>query len=172
MIKAFMYLISLSLFTAGGFWAGKTFLTPQTAYVDIHEIYNTYPLKAELETELDRSQKLRERQLDSLERVLNAFSLQVKKKPKDSEVLAGFLSRKQELAEMQQQLTEEAEQQAQYLRSQIWKQLREYIDEYGDEKGYQYIFSSDDSYYLLYHDKGSDITEELKAYLAKRYGGK
>lgn len=170
MVKIFSVVALIIISTAAGFWSYKSFSDSRTAYVNISDIYDSYPLKKELEEKLEKQQKDREKVLDSMKQELHALSLELQAK-KDDHKLRIFEVKREALYHKEQQLSQEAEIQMDTYKGQIWKQLNQYIKEFGDQNGYEYIFGADDSYHLLYRSEGKDVTESLKSFLTSKYMG-
>lgn len=145
----------------------------KTAYVNMEEVYNSFPLKASFEKELLAFRKEREKVLDSLNLQLRSLGLSIESGvKKDQASINLFQLMRQDLMEKQELFTEQNEAQADSYKSQIWKQLREYINEYGDNQSYDYIYGVDEGYQFLYFNKTKDITKDVSNYVNNRYSGK
>lgn len=143
----------------------------KTAYVDIASIYNKYPLKTELESKLEQSQNQRSRLIDSLMNDLELLSIKVRENPANEQLKMSFFEKRGDFEQFREKLEEQAASEAESYRDQIWKQLNTYIRQYGDQHGYDYIFSSENSYNVLYYNDSKDITKELDKYLQEKYRG-
>lgn len=172
MKKYLIVLLSLVLIMAIGFAVFYQFFIPKTAYVNIDEVYNNFPLKAELEKKLLATHKERERILDSLRAELKLLSMNLEsgKSQKQEDVNLFYLKR-ENLQEKERQYNENTEAQTQEYKNQIWKQLSQYIKDYGKEHHYDYIFGVDEGYTLLYRKERHDITGELGKYVNEKYKG-
>lgn len=145
----------------------------KTAYVDMAKVYNTFKLKEELERKLQFSQKQRERVIDSLEIQLKTLSNKIElEQGRNKEDLRTFELKREEYALREQQIKEDNQAQAENYKEQIWKQLDQYVQDFGDAKGYDYIFGVDESYTIFYKNESHDITTELLEYVNKKYQGK
>ncbi len=143
----------------------------KTAYVDIEPIYNKYPLKTELESKLEQSQNQRSRLMDSLMNDLELLSIKVRENTGNEKLKMSFFEKRSDVEQFREKLEEQAAAEAESYRDQIWKQLNAYIRQYGDQHGYDYIFSSENSYNVLYYSESKDITKELDKYLQEKYKG-
>jgi outer membrane protein len=151
----------------------RFFFIPQTAYVNINLLYNSFSLKDELEKKLTKTQKEREKILDSLEVELKVLSKKIQlENQKNAQDINAFLLKKENFSLKEQQFNEDGEAQAEEYKTQIWKRLKQYVNEYGKKKGYDFILGMDEGYTLLYSDEGKNITEEVKSYVNERYSGK
>ena len=156
---------------------GFGFRQPKTAYVDINEIYNNFTLKKELESKLDNISNARKNILDSVKIKVNVLSNVLegtdKKNKKAVDSISGILeSFKQEYYYKEQNFTQDNDAMTKQYSDQIWKQLNQYVKDYGKENGYEYIFGADGSGAVMYAAEGNNITDELKTYVNNRYSGK
>jgi outer membrane protein len=147
---------------------------PRTAYVDLGKIYNEFTLKKELETKLQQVQLSRQSQLDSMKLDLNvlAKNIQSGKAENQKAIEQEFQSKRQQYALKNQAFSEENDRVSQAYDDQIWKQLNQYVKEFGKEKEYKLIFGAEGSGTLMYADAGDDITDQVLAYVNDRYKGK
>ncbi len=172
MKKGIWFVVAGSVITLGALCFFSYQKTDKTAYVNIATIYNAYPLKIELENKLELSQSNRSRLLDSLMNDLEFLSLKVKENHKNEELRVKFFEKRNDFERFRNEMEEQAGAEAEAYKDQIWRQLNAYIRQYGKDAGYDYIFSSEDSYHVLYYNETKDITEELNQYLLEKYKGK
>lgn len=146
----------------------------QTAYVDIGIIYNEFGLKKELETKYTNVQSTRKRIIDSLGLELTILSNRVKQNLasdlKDS-IGQQFTAKQQEYMYRKQAFESDNDAVTEQYSAQIWKQLNQYITDYGKANGYDYIFGGDGSGSLMYAREGLNITDQVKTYVNQRYKG-
>jgi outer membrane protein len=62
--------------------------------------------------------------------------------------------------------------QAQQYTDEVWKQLNQYIKEFGIENGYDYIIGANGEGSLMYAKEQHDISKELTLYVNEKYAGK
>ncbi len=169
-----------------GFMAGLALLTvtamcvidePKTAYVELNMIYNDFQMKKELEAKLTNVQQTRKTILDSLELRLKVLSAQLRgMAQQDKKVMAEQAGRFEALREeyftKQKMFSEDNDRTTGQYSEQIWKQINQYVKDYGKENGYAYIFGADGSGALMYGTEKENITDKLKAYVNERYQGK
>jgi outer membrane protein len=149
-------------------WMNK----PKTAYVDLGKVYSEFTLKKELEGKLQQVQLTRKSQLDSLELDLNVLVKNIQSNEEKAALLQGdFQVKRQQYALKSQSIDEEASRLTQTYDDQIWKQLNQYIREFGKSNSYQYIFGAEGSGALMYADDSDNITEQMVAYVNNRYKG-
>lgn len=139
----------------------------KTAYVDntvlIQDYYKMKSTEARFEK---KSQKLSE----ELESVADEFQKEVQEfqegmnrmSTKDRE------RRQSELMQKQQRLQQRQQQKSQMLRQEsdqaidsLITEVKDLVAEYGEKRGYAYIFGSNESANIMYAKEGLDITEEV-----------
>lgn len=146
---------------------------PKTAYVEIGEVYNAFELKKELEEDIKRVHQTRTYILDSLEIQLNAMAAKIENSGKSisDQELKLFEEARNDYFRKQKTFTEDGESVSEQYNDRIWKQLNQYIKDYGDEKGYTYIFGADGSGALMFAADPVNVTKEVTEYVNLKYKG-
>lgn len=150
---------------------------PKTAYVNLTNLYNEFGLKKQLEQQLVSVTDIRQKQIDSLELSLNILSrnLQSIDQAKDKALYQSkaieFDGHRQEFLYKKKSFADDNATLSEQYTSQIWKQLNQYVKDYGDAHGYTYIMGGDGTGTMMYADHGEDLTETLIAYTNDRYKG-
>lgn len=146
--------------------------TTETAYIDVAKVYNEFDMKNELEANLLRVTNERDAILDSMkismQAVDNKYSL--KKKINDKDMLE-WQHLKYKYQTMEQEFLESNSSMRQRYSEQIWKQLNQYISDYGENHKYGYIYGANGNGTLMYAKEKNDITGEVIEYVNKRYKG-
>ena len=145
---------------------------PKVAFVHVQEVYNEFEYKKELETKYEKVQSERKRILDSLEIQINAIATNIQNSEVNKEkniqnyqyLVADYQSKKKAFSEDNAMVSEKYTQQ-------IWNQLNQYVEEYGKQKGFDFIYGADGSGNVMYAEKGFNITEQIKEYVNQRYLG-
>lgn len=143
---------------------------PKLAYVELEILYNDFPMKKELEAKLTNVRQLRKNILDSLKIQLNALSLSVKS-DKDADGIRNFQIKKQEYLTKQQNFEQDNQATSQNYTSQIWKQINQYVKDYGKEHNYTFILGAEGIGTVMYSDEAKNITKELSGYINEKYKG-
>lgn len=128
----------------------------KTAYVNLATLYEKFPLKKQLESNLMQLQNTRKASLDSL-------YMQVSQSG-DENLQGEYLQKRQYFQEDMARVTD------QYDKT-IWKQINQYVQDYGKENEYDYIFGADGTGTMMYASEGNDITEEVSEYVNNRFAG-
>lgn len=148
------------LFLFGG--GGK-----KIVYVQTPIVFEQFKGKKELTTRLEQKKNAYQYSLDSLGNILKVYQNQEQTEPVQRQMQALQLEYQQKRARFEQ---EYQEQDAKYAEA-VWKQINAYTEEYGKEKGYDYILGASGNGSLMYADGGDNITEDFVDYINARYEG-
>ena len=142
----------------------------KTVFVNIETVYNEFAMKKELELKFDNVTAMRQRILDSLKLELNVLSQRITSR-NDLTNMQAFQIKRQEYALKEQSFAESTQQTNDQYKSQIWKQLSQYIGEFGKKNNYKYILGLDGKSSVLYGDATEDVTKELEEHVNALYKG-
>lgn len=129
----------------------------KTGYVDIFRLVKEFELQNEYSAQAKKDMDMQKAMIDSmvyLERLKNPD---------------GYESVKNDLY---LELYNKTEQKNKEIESMIWKRLNPYLEDFGKEEGYQFIYGANGTGNVLYADKEQDITDEVIKYVNKRYHDK
>ncbi|OFY82858.1 MAG: hypothetical protein A3F72_01870 [Bacteroidetes bacterium RIFCSPLOWO2_12_FULL_35_15] len=140
------------------------------AYVEMETLYNDFVMKKELESKLTNVQQMRKHILDSIKIEANSLSLAVKSE-KDLEGLRKFEIKKQEYLMKQKSFEEDNQLLTQNYDGQIWKQINQYVKDYGKGKEYELIIGSAGNGSVMYSLDKLNITKEVLEYINSSYRG-
>jgi outer membrane protein len=129
-------------------------------------------MKKELETKLLSTQKARERVLDSLQQDITrrATEIQILKKP-DEAKYKEFNAKREELNRLEERMEADTRAQMGEYKAQIGKQLNQYIKDFGNKNGYDFILGKDESFNVPFAKENRNITADVKKYVNEVYGG-
>lgn len=150
---------------------------PKVAYVNLNKVYNDFEMKKELEKKLTTVQDFRKKTLDSLELGLNIMSRTLQNfdqsgnKKGIEERMPEFQQRREEYFAKQKSFEEDNAAMTGQYTEQIWKQINQYVKDYGKEKGYTYVLGADGTGAVMYAEEKNEITEEVIGYINQRYKG-
>ena len=177
-IQRYITVLSLTLAVmATGLSLYQAYTRPKTAYVNLSKLYNEFEMKKQLEQQLTTVQQLRQKTLDSLQLSLQLLSRNLQtldeKTQKDQyqTKASEFDGRRQEYIYKQKAFTDDNNTLTEQYNGQIWKQLNQYVKDYGDAHGYTYIMGGDGTGSMMYANHGEDLTETLVAYTNDRFKG-
>lgn len=144
----------------------------KVAYIKNVELYNEFALKKELETKLTVVKNQRKSILDSLMLQLKMASTQLEySKEKDSKEMKLFQIQKQEYLYKEKQFDEDDQRLAEQYSQQIWKQINQYVSDYGKENNYSFIYGASGNGAIMYAQDKYDVTKELAEYINEKYKG-
>lgn len=161
----FLFVIVIALATG---FTTSYFKRTKVAYVQIAEVYNNFTMQKQMQQQLDKVQQARKLMIDSMGIKLNMMSQQLGERAKTD---TAFGIRRNEYVMQERQFEQDNAATAQRYQEQIWKQLNQYINDYGKENGYSYILGAEGSGAVMYADQTNNITEAIKTYVNKRYSG-
>lgn len=145
---------------------------PKTAFVDVNRLYEEFDLKKELETNLLQVESERKKILDSLESNLNFLVEKIKEDEKNSEKKKAFFNLKRnEYLETAKQFEEDDNALAQKYREQILTQLNQYVQDYGRQENYDFLFGNSGDGSVMYAQEVNDKTEDVLIYINNKYKG-
>ncbi|HSP12779.1 MAG TPA: OmpH family outer membrane protein [Salegentibacter sp.] len=147
----------------------------KTAYVDTTKLIQEYQEMKDVEAEFNEKSETVKGELDS---AASAFQSEVQEyqAQMNSMSQAQRQEKEQELMQKQQQLQQQQQQRGGVLRQEsdaaidsIVEKVKSYVEEYGEENGYTYIFGSNESASIMYAKDGLDLTEEILEELNASY---
>ena len=129
----------------------------KNAYFLNQKVFEQSRARQELETKLSNVTVSHQKQLDSL--------LRLAEQGMDSSyALRLYEETTRKYALREQELTEK-------YTVDLWQQINGYVDDYGKEKGYDFIFGATGNGSLMYASEAYDITNEIIDYINLRYEG-
>lgn len=150
----------------------------KTVYINNQQLFDEFLLKKELEKEYLSIEKRMTIELDSLKNMISGLNTELNKLnlegklSKDDPKVQQFNS----LQEFAMNKEEEIKTRAQALitdyDAKIWKQLNQYVKDFSEKEGYDFVLGSKGDGNLMYAKDGNDVTKELIAYANNRYKGK
>lgn len=144
----------------------------KVAYIKSVDLYNEFGLKKELETKLITVKNQRKSILDSLMLQLKMMSTQLEyNEGKDDKEIKLFQIRKQDYLSKEKQFDEDDQRLAEQYSQQIWKQINQYVSDYGKENNYSFIYGASGNGAIMYAQDKYDVTKELTAYINEKYKG-
>ncbi|MBI3518110.1 MAG: OmpH family outer membrane protein [Bacteroidetes bacterium] len=148
----------------------------KTAYIEIKKVFNGFQMKKELEKEYEKTQKGRDKILDSLSFNLKLMSKHLNERknskieiPKDE--IYQFEYNREEFLKLKKQYQEDNAVLSQKYDNQILAQLTQYVIEYGKKNNYDIILGADGNGSLMYSKESYNISEDIIVYINNKYKG-
>lgn len=139
----------------------------KTAYVDNTVLIQEYSKMKTTEARFEKRSQALSNELDSIAAI---FQQEVQEFQSNMKSMSaqGKERRQGELVQKQQMLQQRQQQKGQMLRQEsdqaidsLIAEVKEQVGSYGKEKGYAYIFGSNESANIMYAKEGLDITEDV-----------
>ena len=173
MKKALLFIaISISLISCDKKAEVKEF---KTAYVDTAELMKEYTETKDLEAKYKSQAAEKGRQLEAeISRFKqDAAYFQQNAQANGQEWAqkngAALQRREQQLAQAQQSLQMQLQQESGKEMDSLVKGVKKFIKDYGKKKGYAYIYGTGDAASILYAEEKYDITKEIVKLLNEKY---
>lgn len=147
-------------------------VSPSVAYVQVGKLYEEFDMKKDMEKELLGAQTKRKAILDSMLTDINLLTKKLEQNPADIHIKSLVLKKREEYVNWRTTFENEEEEVVANLRGKILAQISQYVKEYGDDNGYDYVFGAVSDGTLMYGSEADDITTEVKQFINDRYKGK
>ncbi len=149
------------------FWTLRS--SKKIAYVNTIQLYDGFKLKKELEEKFSKVQLARQNLLDSIKfRIqyvsIKGATLSEQEKMQVNDLQRSYLYKEKEFSE------ENAATLQQYS-DQIWKQINQYVNDYGKKYGYDLILGATGEGNIMFARPEEDITKDVSEYINRRYAG-
>jgi outer membrane protein len=145
--------------------------TTKTGFINSQELFAEFKGKKELEAKFTQSEVEQNSMLDSLTLEIASLTNQLTERKNDKKLQVQKEQKEQLYLELKRRFTYSNTTQNQQYTESIWKQINQYAMEYGEEKGFDYIFGATGSGTLMYAKDSKDITEDVLKYINKKYEG-
>jgi len=137
----------------------------KTAYIDNYQVFEGFAGKKELEQRHKKEGLQKQQVLDSMKVQLIAMKQQV---DPNIEQLKAY---EQRYVALSRQFNQEVEARNNEYTAEVWKQINQYVIDFGKEQDYDYIFGSATNGSLMYAKDSKEITKEVIEYINKKYAG-
>jgi len=144
----------------------------KTGYVLINDLYSKFELQKEYTQKFERTKNERQKILDSLAINLRILANQIQEeKMKDKERIDAYNYQREAYLQKQKTFEEDNAQLVKQYDEQILNQLNQYVKEYGERNGYDYIFGNDGNGSLMYAYESDNVTPHVLSFINKKYQG-
>lgn len=143
----------------------------ETKFINVEEVYSKFQLKIELMGEYESVEQGRTSHLDSIKLVLQTISNNAELASKEDLQKKYELTRQEYLYKKDQFESVNKELYQKYF-DQIWTQLNQYIEEYGQKMQYKYLLGATGSGAIMYADESTNVTKDLIQFVNQKYAGK
>lgn len=140
-------------------------------YVQVNKLYAEFEMTKELNKKLQTSLNIKKQILDSLKFGLKQVELQLNTNKTDK-LLQLYQLKKQEYLYKEQAFNEDNQKMSQQYSEQALNQINKYVEEYGKQNGYEYIYGASGNGSLMYANEKKDITSQVLSFINQKYQGK
>ncbi|MBI1227713.1 MAG: hypothetical protein GC192_20940 [Bacteroidetes bacterium] len=144
---------------------------PKTAYVQNAAVFAEFKGKVEIERKLKHEENQQKGILDSLGAGIEVLRTKLSAFGDGKAVQTALQEREAHYEQTAQTFLEEQQAKNYEYTEEIWKQINQYVLEYGKENGYDYIFGASGNGSMMYAGGTNDITEKVIEFINRRYEG-
>ena len=145
----------------------------KTAFIQTDKVFNGFKGKIELERKLIKIQQANNHIMDSLSvelKILDQRLVNQVNPPK--ELIQRLQHKEMSYRQLNDEMLDNEEKIKEQYIAEVWKQINQYITDYGKNEGYDYIHGADGSGSLMYASEKKEISEDIIKYINERYEGK
>jgi outer membrane protein len=165
---ALLFILSFGLFSCQ---------QDKTAFVNNTEIMDGFEKLKQTEAELSLEEEALKAQLDSMvaesgyQDLVSEYQANKDKmsEPRAQELYSQIMQIQQQLGQQQQMRNQQFQQKSNTRMDSLVTIVKDFVKEYGKEKGYTFIYGANESGNILYGQEGLDITEEVTKALNDKY---
>lgn len=149
------------------FWS--SYKSKKIGYVNTSIVYDGFKLKKELETKYKTVQLTRQNLLDSIKFKVQYLSLKGNAMNENEKMQINELQRSYLVKE--KEFNEDNDVTATQYSEQIWKQINQFMSDYGKQNHYDVILGATGQGNIMYAKEQDDITKEIIEYINNKYSG-
>ena len=142
----------------------------KTGYIQLQTVFQSFEGKIEMEKRFQQTQWNTQKYLDSLQLQLRQMKLSLEQKESDK-LKNDIQNLKTQYTNIENKAYQIQSEKAEEYTQQIWNQLNQYIEDFGQENDYDYIFGTEGAGVLMYGDEKRNLTKDIINYINKRYDG-
>lgn len=168
-MKRFLVVITFSLFIGAAILFYTLFASKRKiGYIATNQVFNEFLLKKEMEDELTKLRIRRQAYLDSMKLNIQMAD----SKPTDLKSDARLIEYKKNYLIKEAQFGEENEALLKQYNDKVWSQLNQFVEDYGRQNHYDYLFGTTGQGNLMYASEGENVTKEVVEFINRKYSGK
>jgi len=154
-IRLWLLLVNLAVFTVIGYYFISN-RNVQTAFIINQRVFSEFLGKKDLEEKLNQLRMVNNRSIDSLSVLMQ--------QTREPGLIQTYRDGIDQIKMNEQQLSET-------YTADIWKQINQSVNEYGKQKGYDFILGAVGNGSLMYGNESKDITADVILFVNKKYLG-
>ena len=149
--------------------AWSSYKSVKIGYVNTALLYDGFKLKKELETKYKSVEVTRQNLLDSIKFKIQHLSIKGNDLTDNDKITINELQRSYLIKE--KEFDRDNELTAAQYSDQIWKQINQFMSDYGKENNYDYIFGATGQGNIMFAKESNDISKEVIEYINQKYSG-
>lgn len=139
--------------------------TGKIGYMDLPKVFEKFEMKKAMEAKLNGEKAMKNRVLDSLKLVLG--NMPTTTTPEQQELAY----KRNELIQTAESFQREHQTSIEAYDKQILVRLNQYVRDYADANGYDFIFGAEGSGVIMAANEDLDLSEEIIAFVNSKYSG-
>lgn len=171
MLKKGFSIIGLVVLMCACIAVYHVFFVPKKGYVEISKVFNGFEMKKELQQKFERTHAARQKIIDSLSFDLQLLSRELNDKQKDAAWMNGFELKRQDYLKKKKAFDEDNNSLSNQYDKQILEQMTQYINEYGKQEDFDFIYGADGSGVLMYARDTYNISDKVIEFINDKYKG-
>ena len=160
----YLFCVVFVVFYTFGYDLLKAEKAPKQGYFLTQLVFQDFKGTKEMTAKLNKQQQEQKRLLDSL--LANITVLE------STQNARAVQKAKESYQKLYQQFATNNQQTMERYNSQIWTQINQYVNEFGKEQDYQFLFGANGSGVIMFADSSLNITKDVLVYINNKYNGK
>lgn len=162
-------IVALVASVGSTFWMATQL--PRTAYVDVQAVFDAFKGKRELEARLMNYENQQKAVLDSIALSIRGLQNAASEQPKNNAILVKLQEKQHVYANLSNEFAQKYQEHDQQYAQEVWTQINQYIQEFGKENNYDYIYGANGDGSLMYANSKVEITQDIIAFINQEYEG-
>ncbi len=169
------YITLLIIILLSAFFIYKMSKQPKVAVIDFNLIVMEFDGMKEAMKSYEAKAKVWEKEMDSLQKNMNAVVLDLESNEYSKEEIfkkeSLLIKMRNAYTKYKTHISNKAQEEDNKLTTSVISQVTEFIEAYGSKNGYDIIYGKNEGNYILYKSNEFDITDKVLAELNNDYSG-
>lgn len=145
--------------------------TSHTAYIDLEVVFAEFNGKKEMEAAFMNGNDSQRVKLDSMAIEIKAMNARLTNENGSQAAFADLQAKQNFYVKKANEFSEQSSFQESQITEKIWSQINQYVYDFGESHGFDFIYGLNRTGNLMFAKKDKDITKEVIEYINKRYEG-
>lgn len=144
----------------------------KVAFIELQRVFNEFEMTKQYKVKLESVVNARKAISDSMELSLTTKSNVLKQTgARNNQLVDDFLYEKEMYMQKMGQFQEDNITMKQKYDAEINKQLSQYVKDYGEKHGYQFIYGAEGSGVIMHANASYNVSDDIILYINKRFKG-